>query len=154
VVRTDGRVAGRLIGEHLLERGFRSVMYADYAGSRWSAGRADGLRVALAQAGLVLRLCDAPVPSLEGGRSAAAAWFQGRSRPDAVVGYNDMLATGFMRELQTRGVRVPQDVGIAGIDNVPLCALFARVVRDAVEEIPFGVWGTFGATRPRRLRAR
>ena len=123
VVRTDGRVAGQLIGRHLLQGGFRRVMYAGYAGSRWSADRADGLRAVLSEAGLTLRLCEAPAPSLEGGRSAAAAWFEGRARPDAVVGYNDMVAIGLMRELQTRGVRVPQDVGIAGIDNVPLCAL-------------------------------
>ncbi|HEV7915579.1 MAG TPA: LacI family DNA-binding transcriptional regulator [Albitalea sp.] len=123
VVRTDGRLAGRLIGEHLLQRGFKRVMYAGHEGSRWSADRCDGLRETLAQAGLGLRLCEAPGPSLDGGRSAAAAWFSERSRADAVVGYNDLVAIGFMRELQARGVPVPQEVGIAGIDNVPLCAL-------------------------------
>lgn len=123
VVRTDGRVAGQLIGAHLLARGYRRVLYAGYEGSRWSADRADGLRATLSQAGRTLRLCEAPGPTIDGGRSAAAAWFEGRWRPDAVVGYNDMVAIGFMRELQRRGVRVPEEVGIAGIDNVPLCAL-------------------------------
>ena len=122
-VRTDGRVAGALIGRHLIERGFRRVMYAGYAGSRWSADRAEGLERVLAEAGLTLRACDSPAPSLEGGRAAAASWFEGRWRPDAVVGYNDLVAIGFMRELQDRGVRVPDDVAIAGIDNVPLCGL-------------------------------
>lgn len=123
VVRTDGRVAGRLLGEHLVERGYRRVMYAGYAGSRWSEDRADGLRTALSRADRALRLCEAPAPTFEGGCSAAAAWFDGRWRPDAVVGYNDMVAIGFMRELQRRGVEVPSEVGIAGIDDVPLCAL-------------------------------
>ncbi|HEX6707257.1 MAG TPA: LacI family DNA-binding transcriptional regulator [Albitalea sp.] len=122
-VSTDGRVAGELLGEHLLERGYRRVMYAAYAGSRWSADRAEGLERALAEAGLGLRQCEASAPSLDGGRAAAMAWFEGRWRPDAVVGYNDLVAIGFMRELQSRGVKVPGEVAIAGIDNVPLCAL-------------------------------
>jgi LacI family transcriptional regulator len=122
-VGTDGRLAGRLIGVHLRERGFRRVLYAGYAGSRWSTDRAEGLQASLAEAGVPLRRCDAPAPSLEGGRAAAEAWFAVPDRPDAVVGYNDMVAIGFMRELQHRSVRVPEQVGVAGIDNVPLCEL-------------------------------
>lgn len=122
-VRTDGRAAGRLLGVHLLERGFRRVLYAGYAGSRWSTDRAEGLEAALSRAGVPLQRCNAPAPSLEGGCAAAEAWFEVPDRPDAVVGYNDMVAIGFMRELQHRGVRVPEQVGIAGIDNVPLCGL-------------------------------
>jgi LacI family transcriptional regulator len=122
-VRTDGRVAGSLLGAHLLARGFRRVLYAGYAGSRWSADRAEGLERELSAAGVPLQRCEAPAPSLEGGRNAAGAWFDSAQKPDAVVGYNDMVAIGFMRELQRRGVQVPQEVGIAGIDNVPLCGL-------------------------------
>jgi LacI family transcriptional regulator len=122
-VCSDGRVAGRLIGEHLVKHGRQRVLYADYAGSRWSADRAEGLEGALAEAGLALARCDAPSPSLEGGRAAAQAWLASDRHADAVVGYNDLVAIGFMRELQGRGVQVPRDVAVAGFDNVPLCGL-------------------------------
>ncbi|WP_280156255.1 LacI family DNA-binding transcriptional regulator [Piscinibacter sp. XHJ-5] len=122
-VRTDGRVAGRLLGTHLLERGFRRVLYAGYAASRWSEDRAEGLAAVLSEAGVPLQRCESSTPSLDGGRLATDAWFQSALRPDAVVGYNDMIAIGFMRELQRRGVHVPDEVGVAGFDNVPLCGL-------------------------------
>jgi LacI family transcriptional regulator len=122
-VCSDGRVAGRMLGEHLVANGRKRVLYADYAGSRWSLDRADGLEAALADAGLGLARCATPAPSLEGGRAAAHAWFETDTHADAVVGYNDLVAIGFMRELQSRGVQVPHDVAVAGFDNVPLCGL-------------------------------
>lgn len=122
-VFTDGRVGGRLIGEHLLAGGRRRIAYAHYAGSRWSEDRAEGLQAALADSGLELTRCDAPAPTIEGGRAAAKAFLDERRSADAVVGYNDLIAIGFMREMQERGVRVPQDMAFAGFDNVPLSGL-------------------------------
>jgi LacI family transcriptional regulator len=122
-VCSDGRVAGRMLGDHLVASGRKRVLYADYTGSRWSEDRAAGLASALAQAHLELARCEAPAPSLEGGRAAAHAWFDTDAHADAVVGYNDLVAIGFMRELQSRGVQVPRDVAVAGFDNVPLCGL-------------------------------
>ncbi|MDX9752625.1 MAG: GntR family transcriptional regulator, partial [bacterium] len=39
----------------------------------------------------------------------------------AVAAANDEIAVGAMNELQDRGVRIPQDVSVAGIDNLSLC---------------------------------
>jgi DNA-binding LacI/PurR family transcriptional regulator len=40
------------------------------------------------------------------------------ARFDAVFGLNDVLALGALHELQIRGVRVPQDVAVAGFDDI------------------------------------
>jgi len=122
-VCTDDHAAGRLIGQHLVAGGRKRILYAHYAASRWSDDRAAGLEAALAEAGLALERCDAPAPTLEGGQAAARGWLAGDAHADAVVGYNDIVAIGFMRELQSRGVQVPHDVAVAGFDNVPLCGL-------------------------------
>jgi LacI family transcriptional regulator, repressor for deo operon, udp, cdd, tsx, nupC, and nupG len=38
--------------------------------------------------------------------------------PDAVFCYNDLLALGAIRTLLTRGVRVPEDIAVAGFDDI------------------------------------
>jgi DNA-binding LacI/PurR family transcriptional regulator len=37
---------------------------------------------------------------------------------DAVFGLNDVLALGALHELLIRGLRVPQDVAVAGFDDI------------------------------------
>ena len=54
--------------------------------------------------------------SLEGGR-AAVGQLIGRGAT-AVIGANDMLALGAIRELAELGARVPADVSVVGINNV------------------------------------
>ncbi len=43
-------------------------------------------------------------------------------RPTAVVAYNDLLAIGAIRCAVERGLRVPEDVAVAGFDGIPLGA--------------------------------
>jgi LacI family transcriptional regulator len=122
-VATDSRVAARMLGEHLVATGRRRVAYLHCEQSRWSADRADGLERALGRSGGTLQRFTAPAPTVEGGRCAAGVWFDAGGHADAVVGYNDLATIGFMRELLRRGVRVPDDVALAGFDNVPMCEL-------------------------------
>jgi LacI family transcriptional regulator len=58
--------------------------------------------------------------SLDGGRRAAHALLDYGARPTAVVCVNDFMATGVIRGLRDRGVRVPTDVSVTGFDNVTL----------------------------------
>jgi LacI family transcriptional regulator len=46
-----------------------------------------------------------------------------RELPDAVVCANDQMAIGAMRELQAAGIRVPDDIAVAGFDDVYLGAM-------------------------------
>ncbi len=43
-------------------------------------------------------------------------------RPDAIFGVNDQVAIGAMRVLTERGLRIPDDVAVAGFDNAPVAA--------------------------------
>lgn len=52
------------------------------------------------------------------GSDAMLAMLNRGVRFDAVFGLNDALALGAMRALQTRGIRVPDDVFVIGFDNL------------------------------------
>ena len=63
---------------------------------------------------------------LEGGFDEASGVRAGRAlvaageRPDAVFAANDMMALGCLFALREGGVRVPQDIALAGFDDIPL----------------------------------
>ena len=40
------------------------------------------------------------------------------ARPDAVLCFNDLLALGSLHTLSRKGVRVPEDVAVVGIDDI------------------------------------
>ncbi len=42
--------------------------------------------------------------------------------PDAVFCFNDLLALGALRTLRDHGLRVPEDVAVAGFDDIEECA--------------------------------
>jgi DNA-binding LacI/PurR family transcriptional regulator len=58
--------------------------------------------------------------TLEGGRQAARTLLARSARLTALVCVNDVMAVGALRELRTRGRRVPEDVSVTGFDNVTL----------------------------------
>jgi LacI family transcriptional regulator len=58
----------------------------------------------------------------EAGRLAAAAIFDRRPRPTAVIACNDMNAIGIMEVAHERGIRVPEDVSLVGADDIPFAS--------------------------------
>ncbi|MCS7464854.1 LacI family transcriptional regulator [Paenibacillus doosanensis] len=55
--------------------------------------------------------------SFETGRQAANYFYSLKNMPDAIYAVNDMVAIGIVNRLKELGVRVPEDVAVAGIDN-------------------------------------
>ncbi len=67
------------------------------------------------------RLSSPPLPWDSGGEAARELLDGRRLRPgrdfDAVLASSDLMALAFMRELQSRGFRVPEDVAVMGMNN-------------------------------------
>ncbi len=124
VLQCNNVEAGMLLAEHLVDLGHTRIAFAGGpTHSIDSRHRLRGLREGLARRRL--RLDPALVYScgsweLEAG-TAFAQSLLGRPLPmTAIVFANDALALGFLRVAHERGIRVPDDVSVAGFDGLPL----------------------------------
>lgn len=112
----------RTATEHLLALGHTTVHHL--AGpQRWYAARdrLEGWRAALTAQGR-----DVP-PVVAGDWSAASGYAAGREFAEdtgvtAVFAANDDMAIGLIRALTEAGRRVPEDVSVAGFDDIPVAA--------------------------------
>ncbi|HEV7646977.1 MAG TPA: LacI family DNA-binding transcriptional regulator [Actinophytocola sp.] len=67
-----------------------------------------------------------------GGRAAAERLLDAVGEvPQALVCANDQMAVGALQTLERRGIRVPEDVAVAGFDGIPL----GRVVRPSLTTV-------------------
>lgn len=61
--------------------------------------------------------------SIETGVQAARYFYNLQNRPDAVFAANDLVAIGVIQGLTDLGVRIPEEVAVIGIDDIPWCTL-------------------------------
>ncbi len=136
-VCSDNLGASRAVAAHFLERGARRFGFiSGPVNSSASRDRLEGFRSRLVENGIErIAIAEADY-HYEGGRAAARAMFGGARSPDALFCANDLMAMGAMDALRTDlGLRVPEDILIAGFDDVPAAAWAAygltTVVQDA-----------------------
>lgn len=102
--------------EHLASRGHERFAYLSGPPASWADGvRWRAVSEACHELSLTVRRVGPNVPSLDGGVQAARLWAEHPTT--AVIGYNDVMAIGFMKAIQRSGLRVPQDVSVVGVDN-------------------------------------
>jgi LacI family fructose operon transcriptional repressor len=112
----DNRHAAARLTEHLLEQGYRRI--AGLFGNISTTGeeRAAGYREALESRGMAVDARFVP-PSTEAAAREVAAWLGAADRPDALIASNGLLLLGALQALREAGVRIPQQMGLAGFDN-------------------------------------
>ena len=119
--------AARTMGRYLLSRGYRRIAYIggrlnnnDRATARFRgflrAMKEGGARVDASLAGETDF-------SFDGGVAAMAQVLAAKRRPDAVFASSDVVALGAYVECRRRGIRIPQDLALAGFDDGPTSAL-------------------------------
>lgn len=128
-VSVDDVAGGALAVRHLLGRGHRDIAYV--SGPMHLAqcrNRREGAELALAEAGLppgALRHVEAARLDVAAGRDAGARLLGMASRPGAVFCANDLLALGVLQTFYHAGVRVPEDVALAGYDDIEFASAAA-----------------------------
>jgi LacI family transcriptional regulator len=138
--------AGYLATQHMLAMGRQRIGYVgDKFGSIMGELRGRGYRRALEQSGI-------PVdPALQFEYPFEGEWNDYRSgyavaervanldvKPDGMFVFNDLGALGFQDGLLDRGIRVPEDIAVVGLDDIELAGR-ARIplttVRQPVDRI-------------------
>lgn len=121
-VEVDNEQGGYLAVKHLLDCGYRKIGTILGQEDLFACGqRLKGAARAMAEYGLVLdkHLTVEGSFSIEGGRQAAQQLFEERSESiDAVFGMNDQIGLGVLQYCSESNIRVPEDVGVIGFDNI------------------------------------
>ena len=117
-VTSDDRRGGYMIAQHLVTMGHKRIAYLGFPKSHRDQDRMAGVRGCLEKHGLPLQVFGGAAPTAPEGERRSSAIMLGEQRPDAVVCYNDLMALGFMKATQALGFGVPEDVSVAGFDNI------------------------------------
>jgi LacI family transcriptional regulator len=126
VIYIDNVAAARAIVNHLIGRGYTSIgMIAGVEDTPPRARRIQGYSQALSEHHIPLQEM-----LIRGGDYTEAGGYQGMkellslpTRPRAVFAANDLMAMGAMLAVREAGLRVPQDIAIAGFDDIPAAKL-------------------------------
>jgi DNA-binding LacI/PurR family transcriptional regulator len=158
VVPDNARGIRRAV-EHLADLEHARIAYVAGPENAWTDGiRWRAMREVALELGLAVLRVGPNAPTVSGGFTAAEAVL--RTRATAVVAYNDMIAIGLQRGLLDRGVCIPEQVSIVGIDNTmsaglvtpSLTSLGAAMLRlgemAVANVIAVGAGGKWNSDRP------
>ncbi|WP_323148417.1 LacI family DNA-binding transcriptional regulator [Pseudomonas oryzihabitans] len=124
-VRLDNRAAARCLTEHLLALGHRRIaLIKGPEDSPLTLERLAGYQEALTQAGIALDpgLLHEGDFTLAAGAAAARALLALPERPTALFCCSDEMAIGALQVLRRSGLRVPEDISLAGFDDIAFAA--------------------------------
>jgi LacI family transcriptional regulator len=124
---------------HLVSLGHKRIAIIKGSPRNYDAAeRLRGYRIALREAGI------APDASLElvgdfteaGGYAAAMELLALKERPTAIFAANDSMAIGALSALRESGVEVPEEIAVAGFDDIPL----ARYMDPPLSSVHVPIW--------------
>jgi DNA-binding LacI/PurR family transcriptional regulator len=112
----------RQVTRHLIELGHTRIAYLGNALSgRTTLDRLAGFRQEMDAAGLDVPdgyVYQVPGGGPEDGLAALNHFLELSNRPSALFCFNDLLAIGVLKGLQSAGLRVPNDFSVVGFDNI------------------------------------
>jgi LacI family transcriptional regulator len=120
-VAPDDIFGSYAVTQHLLAHGHKRIaFFTGPAGTPWSQERCDGYRRALREAQTELddRLIFTAGGSIEDGEKAALQMLEESTQATAIQAVNDLVAIGAANVFLSQGLRIPQDISVAGFGNI------------------------------------
>jgi DNA-binding LacI/PurR family transcriptional regulator len=121
----DNFQGGHAVATHLLEQRCKRIAFLGNASSHYPEffERYRGYVAALQEAGLDVEpslQVDATESTEQAGYGAMETLLERQVPFDAVFAASDLIAIGAMRALTDRGIKVPDQVAVAGFDDIPM----------------------------------
>jgi len=119
---SDHRAIGRMAGDHLIDRGFRSLGYCGFSDQQWSRLRREGFVERAAASGIGVNVLESDwfgphAPDWEVCQDRIKQWLAGFTPPFAVMACNDMRGQQVLDAARRAGLAVPEEVGVIGVDD-------------------------------------
>jgi LacI family transcriptional regulator len=136
-IHLDNAAGARAVAEHLLALGRKRIVHiSGPAGNIDAQERAEAFRKAIAdKEGAEIITVEGDFYEDGGLRAVRALLDEGR-KFDAIFAANDNMAMGALTALRDAGLRVPDDVAVAGFDDIPLAKhLSLTTVRVRIAEL-------------------
>ncbi len=122
----DNHSGGRAVTEHLIEQGCRRIAFVGTASSHYPEffERYRGHLDAMKDAGIAAdeSLTRDAESTEQAGYDAIQSLLAGGCGFDAVFAGSDLIAIGAMRALNECGLKIPDDVAVAGFDDIPIAS--------------------------------
>ena len=149
IITEDNYLGARLAVKHLLEQGYRRVGFLSGPLEWWEARqRLKAWKDVLTEAGINIQEKHWAMGNWSSASGAASMkkLLQQYPELDSVFVANDQMALGALQVIHQKGLRIPEDIGVVGFDNIPESANFwpslttiqqdqGRVAKVAVEEL-------------------
>ncbi|MGC4043125.1 MAG: substrate-binding domain-containing protein [Armatimonas sp.] len=124
-VTADNRDAMRQLVQHLAEHEHRHIAYVGPESTTDFRDRHTGYRQALHALGLphnpALQVIQPKQDcNLAGSKRILAEWLALPTPPTAILCSNDHTAAQFAEAIRARGLRIPEDIALAGFDDMPI----------------------------------
>jgi LacI family transcriptional regulator len=122
-INVDNHGGAMAMVRHLAGLGHRRIAFIQGPPDNHDAGeRLRGWRDAVRELGLEIdQTLEIPGDfSEEAGCRAGERILKLKPRPDAVFAANDAMAIGCLHALRQAGIEVPEEIGVAGFDDVPI----------------------------------
>jgi DNA-binding LacI/PurR family transcriptional regulator len=141
----DNFLGGQLVADHLVEQGCKRIAFIGFASSHYPEffARYRGYADALARAGLPIdpQLQIDAETTEQAGYEAAQALVAAGHPFDAIFTASDLIAFGAMRALGEHGIRIPEQVALAGFDDIPMARFVNPPLTTVLQDTkPAGQW--------------
>jgi LacI family transcriptional regulator len=143
ILEVSNEDGARSVVNHLIEEGYRHIgVITGPPNWQVSKKRLSGWQHALMASGLAAgpdQIVEGDW-SAESGRQGAARLLTQYPEIDAIFACNDQMALGALSLLHQKGLRIPQEIGIAGYDDIPESEFFTPSLTTVQQ--PYAMCGT------------
>ncbi|MFA6174215.1 MAG: DNA-binding transcriptional regulator [Kiritimatiellales bacterium] len=129
---TDHQAVGRLAADHLLQSGFRQFAFCGYNDMFWSDERLAGFKARLSEEGFVPDVYTGKASSPSDEKVRLLIWLNKLPVPTGIMACADERGRELVELCVSSSIRVPDEIGVIGVDDDELLCDLAPVPLSSV----------------------